>query len=187
MEGRASARPSTSFTSNTRHREEPSNPDESDESQERSTEDSSVAVLLGVLGVWSRLRRPGAAAPPAPSITSGPANPTNLTSATFVFSAPPSGGSNQCKLDASPFAACTTATTRVYSGLRSGSHTFQVQAVAGGKTSSATSYTWVIDQTAPTVTNVTSTTANGSYKAGVGYPGHGHVQRGGDGDGDAAA
>ena len=38
------------------------------------------------------------------------------------------------------------------------------------ETSSATAYTWVIDQAAPTVTNVTSPTANGAYKAGVVIP-----------------
>src|SRR4051794_22516615 len=70
-----------------------------------------------------------AAGPADPAISSSPANPTNATSASFTFSAPPSGGSNQCRLDAGSMGSCTTPTTKTYSGLAAGSHTFSVQAV----------------------------------------------------------
>ena len=73
-----------------------------------------------------------------------------------MFSSPPSGGSNQCKLDSGSFGACTTPTTRTYSGLAAGSHTFQVRAVdSSGKTSSPASRTWVIDATNPSVASIT--------------------------------
>ena len=114
-----------------------------------------LGVLSGLVGVL--LVATGAFAappPPAPTITGQPANPTNQTSATFAFTGSQSGVTFQCKLDSGAFAACTSPTT--YPGLAAGSHTFQVRAVAGGKTSGATSYTWSItgapiDTTAPVV------------------------------------
>jgi hypothetical protein len=110
----------------------------------------------------------GASAPATPTITSGPASPTASTSATFTFSAAPSGGSNQCKLDAGSFATCPSPKT--YAGLASGSHTFQVQAVDDkGKTSGAASYTWVIDATAPSVASMTRVGATPTNAANVSW------------------
>ena len=118
-------------------------------------------MLLGVLSglvAGALLVATGAfaaPAPPAPTITGKPANPTTQTSATFTFTGSPSGVAFNCKLDSGAFAACTSPKT--YTGLAVGSHTFQVRAVAGGKTSAATSYTWSIDNVAPTVTSINRT------------------------------
>jgi hypothetical protein len=125
-------------------------------------------VLLGVLlliGSGSSLFAAGvfaASGPPAPSITSSLANPTNQTSASFSFTDSQSGVTFQCKLDSGSFASC--ASPKAYSGLTAGSHTFQVQAVAGGKTSSATSFSWTVDLTAPAV-SISFPAGGGSYNA----------------------
>lgn len=107
-----------------------------------------IAVLLGVLVVVAAVTiASGAPAPPAPSITSGPLNPTSVTSASFNYSDTQVGATFRCRLDSAPFAVCpgTTSGSISYPGsLALGSHTFQVQAVAGGKTSLATSFTWLI-------------------------------------------
>ncbi len=107
---------------------------------------------------------------PTVSITGQPSNPTISTSATFTFTAtdPTVGGvfsgvaRVQCKLDAGAFANCATNTSQSYSALPEGSHTFQVQATdVAGNVSTATTFTWVVDLTPPTVT-LTSTPPNPS-------------------------
>lgn len=91
-------------------------------------------------------------APPSPTITSSPANPTSATSASFSFTDSESGVSFQCRLDGGSFSAC--ASPHSYTGLAGGPHTFEVWAVdAAGNSSAATSHTWTIDATGPTVTN----------------------------------
>ncbi len=94
---------------------------------------------------------------PAPSITAKPANPTNQISASFTYTDSQSV-SFQCSLDGSSFAACGgpgTSGSKSYPGpLAAGSHQFQVKAVSGSK-SSTTSYSWVIDLTAPAVSSMT--------------------------------
>ena len=132
---------------------------------------AAVAVLLGVLVVVGTATVAlGASGPPAPTIGSGPSNPTSSTSAAFTFSAPPSGGSNQCKRDAEAFGACTSSTTKTYTGLLAGSHTFQVRAVDNkGKTSSPASWTWVIDRTAPTVVSIARGGASPTNAASVSW------------------
>ena len=116
---------------------------------------AAAAVLLGVLAVAGAATVARSAPGPAvPTITSGPATPSASTSATFAFTGTPSGGSIQCKLDTGAFAPC--ASPKSYSGLASGSHTFQAQAVDGkGKTSGAATWAWVIDATAPSITAMT--------------------------------
>jgi hypothetical protein len=97
-----------------------------------------------------------ASPPPAPSITANPPNPSSLTSASFTYTDSAAITKFQCKLDSGSFADCGTAkpSTKSYSSLTAGSHTFQVKAVSGSGTSSATSYTWVIDLTAPTAVSI---------------------------------
>ena len=114
-----------------------------------------VLALAGVVVAGLALAAP---TPSAPTIISKPPNPTNATSFTFTFSAPPSGVSNLCKLDGAAFGACTTSTSYATGVLAPGSHTFQVRArnTSDGKTSTAASYTWVIDTTSPPAPNVTS-------------------------------
>ena len=88
-------------------------------------------------------------------MTSGagtPANPTSSTSATFTFGAtdPVSGGASsgvnhlECKLDSAAFAACTS--TKSYSGIGPGPHTFKVRAVdnAGNVESTPDSFAWQV-------------------------------------------
>jgi hypothetical protein len=73
----------------------------------------------------------------------------------------------QCGRDGAALATCLNAGTS-YGGLVNGSHTFQVVAVDNkGKTSGTASYSWVVDTLAPVVSDVSSSTANGSYKAGA--------------------
>lgn len=121
---------------------------------------AAIAVLLGVLVVVVAVAvATGAAAPSTPTILTKPANPTNVTSFTFTFSAPPAGVTNQCKLDAGAFRACTTATSYATGVLAPNlSHTFQVRAKNNGdsKTSVAASYTWLIDTALPARPLVTS-------------------------------
>jgi hypothetical protein len=103
----------------------------------------------------------GANTVPSPTITIRPANPTNSTSASFTFSGAPSGGSYQCKLDATAFVACTS--PKPYAGLAAGSHTFQVLAVdKSKKLSDPTSYTWTIDLTAPPAPSIGTKPSNPS-------------------------
>jgi Bacterial Ig-like domain len=103
---------------------------------------------------------------PAPTITSQPANPTAQTSASFKYSDSQSGVSFSCSLDAHPYQSCP-ASGITYSGpLSEGTHSFSVHAISGTKTSSATSYTWAIDLTPPTVT-VAFPAEGGLYNAGT--------------------
>jgi large repetitive protein len=101
---------------------------------------------------------------PDTNITSNPPSSTTSTSATFAFTSTESGSTFECRLDSAvSFTSCTT--PQSYSGLADGSHTFRVRATDGAGNTDATpaQYTWSIDSTPPTVTNVTSSTANGTY------------------------
>ena len=90
-------------------------------------------------------------APPQPSIDSKPDALTNDTSASFSFSDAEAGASFECALDAGAFAACTSPKT--YVGLSDGLHVFKVRALdAAMNRSAATSASWTVDTTAPTVT-----------------------------------
>ncbi|HEX8156007.1 MAG TPA: hypothetical protein VF526_01370 [Solirubrobacteraceae bacterium] len=123
------------------------------------------AALLGVLavsgwGAWAAL-----AASPAPAITSSPSNPTNATSAAFTYTL--SGAANfLCKLDAAPFVTCAK-TGISYASLAAGTHTFQVAGADKNAkaTSPATSYSWVIDRTAPTAAPAISAGPSGLVNA----------------------
>lgn len=92
------------------------------------------------------------AAPATPTITSSPASLSNSSNATFQFSL--ASGTAECAIDGGAFSACTS--PRSYTGLADGSHTFQVKAVNSGVYSSAASYSWTVDTTAPAAPAVTS-------------------------------
>ena len=94
---------------------------------------------------------------PDTSITSYPPDPTNSTSATFTFSASESGCEFSYQLDGGGWSGYSPATTRSYTGLTGGSHTFEVKAKDGAGNEDATpaSHTWVIDTTIPD-TSITS-------------------------------
>ncbi|MBI2061973.1 MAG: hypothetical protein HYT87_19710 [Nitrospirae bacterium] len=86
--------------------------------------------------------------PPTVAISSQPSAVSNATSATFTFTCNESSCTFTCSLNAAAHAACTS--PKSYIGLADGSHTFELKATdAVGNTSSAVSYTWTIDATAP--------------------------------------
>lgn len=122
-----------------------------------------AAVLAGVLTTGYFVAGALAASGiPAPVITGAPANPTTSSSATFTFTDSQAGVAFECSLDAAAFATCASGIG--YSGLAEASHTFKVEAVSGSKTSSATSYTWRVDTTAPAIT-VRFPAQGGTYSA----------------------
>jgi uncharacterized protein YhfF len=92
--------------------------------------------------------------PPETSIDAGPADPTNQTSAVFSFSAGEAGSTFECRLDGAAFASC--ASSKTYTGLAAGTHTFEVRAVdpAGNADPTPASYSWTIDATPPDTTIV---------------------------------
>lgn len=110
---------------------------------------------------------------PNTSIDSNPSNPSGSTSASFTFSGTDADSvlTFECKLDAAAFAPCTS--PQNYSGLATGSHTFQVRATdrAGNTDASPASFTWsiVTDSTPPVITpNVVGTLgSNGWYTSNV--------------------
>jgi large repetitive protein len=94
------------------------------------------------------------APPPAPKIDSKPATPTNQTTASFGFSDSESGVSFLCRLDSGSFGTCSS--PKSYTSLKEGTHTFYVEAVdVAGNISSATSYSWTVDTTAPAQPTIT--------------------------------
>jgi hypothetical protein len=120
-----------------------------------------LGVLVAIAAMVSVVVTGAFAAPTVspPTITGTPANPTSSTSATFSFTGAPSGGSYQCKLDAAAFAACTSPKT--YTGLVTGSHTFQVLAVdKNKKQSTPVSFTWTVDATPPVVSSMARVSAS---------------------------
>jgi hypothetical protein len=82
------------------------------------------------------------------ALTAVPPRVTNATNATFVFTSMPLANNYKCRLDGGEFSSCTS--PQLYSGLRDGSHVFEVYAPALGKT--PTSYTWTVDTVAPNTT-----------------------------------
>lgn len=101
--------------------------------------------------------------PPDTNITGTPQDPTTSQSATFTYSSSePTSATFRCKLDSDAEANCNTGantqTTKSYSSLPGGPHTFTVLAVdrAGNKDPDPTqttvsSYDWTIDRTGPDV------------------------------------
>ncbi|HEU4329214.1 MAG TPA: alpha-amylase family glycosyl hydrolase [Roseiflexaceae bacterium] len=123
---------------------------------------------------------------PDTAITTKPTGISASTSALFGFT----GSDNlsaagsltfECSLDGAPFAACVS--TKNYSSLSQGSHTFQVRAVdaAGNIDGTPASFTWVVDTLPPETTLLThppafTTSANASFTfsstdSGTGAPG----------------
>ena len=90
-------------------------------------------------------------AAPETTINSHPTDPANSTSATFSFSSE-SNTTFECKIDSNSWENCTS--SKVYTGLSEGSHTFEVRAIdqVGNTDSSPALYTWVIDTTPPVTT-----------------------------------
>jgi hypothetical protein len=96
---------------------------------------------------------------PTPVITAKPNNPTNQSSASFGFTDTVTGVSFLCQLDGSAFAACSSPAT--YSGLNEGGHTFSVKAQdSSANQSTAATFTWNVDLTAPLTPSIDTTPAN---------------------------
>jgi 6-phosphogluconolactonase (cycloisomerase 2 family) len=86
----------------------------------------------------------------APAITSKPPSTSTTSSASFAFTHAQSAYGFQCRLDAATAASCTS--PQSYSGVADGSHTFTLNAVdASGALTSASTYSWTVDATAPAV------------------------------------
>ena len=82
----------------------------------------------------------------APSLTAKPSSPSANASPSFSFTG--GGGIGyECRIDGGAFASCSSPTG--YSGLANGTHTISVRAVQGSFTGPATTYTWIVDTTAP--------------------------------------
>jgi hypothetical protein len=110
-------------------------------------------ALLSVLAVATIVGAGAfAASGPSDPVVTGPANPTSQTSATFAFTSSGATG-YQCGLDGSALMSCTS--SKAYSGLAEGQHTFQVRALdSKGKTSGTVSYKWTIDTTRPILSSI---------------------------------
>jgi hypothetical protein len=113
---------------------------------------------------------------PDTTVTAGPTGSTTATSASFEFTASVTGSTFECRLDGAAFAACTS--PKDYSGLATGTHTFEVRATdgAGNVDASPATRTWTIsapaDTTPPDTTissgpsgTVTATTASFAFGA----------------------
>ncbi len=102
--------------------------------------------------------------PPTVLITANPTSLNNLTTASFSFSGTDTGGGSvsyyQCSIDGAAFSNCSS--PKVYSSLSVGNHNFSVTATdTAGNISTAATYAWTIDLTAPVVA-ITSPSSNGN-------------------------
>lgn len=96
--------------------------------------------------------------PPDTLILAGPPAHANSAAATFTFSSPAGDVAGyECRIDGGAFGACTSAAS--YTGLASGSHTFEVRArdAVGNLDATPAQHAWSIDVAPPIVTNLTVT------------------------------
>jgi hypothetical protein len=99
-------------------------------------------------------------APPLPVLTLTPTAVSGDT-VTFAFTESEAGATVECRMDTAAFGPCDSPID--YAGLATGSHTFQARATdAVGNISAATSYTWLVNLTVPTV-SITFPTVGGMY------------------------
>jgi hypothetical protein len=93
---------------------------------------------------------------PETSFFSQPPNFSTSTTAVFIFSSSESNSTFECQLDGATSTVCIS--PKEYSGLAEGSHTFQVKAAdaAGNQDQTPAQYAWVIDLTAPQISNIAS-------------------------------
>jgi hypothetical protein len=104
-----------------------------------------IALLVGGASAFGMPYVPHTA--PSVTITSKPTAWSNVAGPTFKWSKSGTISSTTCQIDGGSFTACTTSKT--YSGLAAGSHTFAVK-VSGSGGSTTKTYTWQIDLTDPT-------------------------------------
>src|SRR4051794_31256358 len=103
-----------------------------------------IALLIGGASAFGMPLIPHTA--PSVTITSKPTAWSNVAGPTFKWSKSGTITSTTCQIDGGSFSACTTSKT--YSGLAAGSHTFAVK-VSGSGGSTTKTYTWQIDLTDP--------------------------------------
>ncbi|SFW61207.1 Ig-like domain-containing protein [Chitinophaga sancti] len=102
--------------------------------------------------------------PPVVTFTSAVPNITNQSSAVFQFTANEPVSKYEAKLDGGSYVLTTSPLT--FTGLSEGPHTVDVRAVdIAGNKGSGTTYTWSVDQTAPTIPSI-SYPAAGTYTIG---------------------
>jgi len=83
---------------------------------------------------------------PVVTLIAQPGSPSNRSDASFSFTAN-KPATFECRLDAAPFAPCTS--PKDYAGLADGSRTFTVRAIGAAGTGPETVYTWSIDTVGP--------------------------------------
>ncbi len=89
---------------------------------------------------------------PTVTLVSTPPNPAASSTGTFGFSSE-AGATFECRLDADAFGPCATGVS--FSSLTNSSHTVQVRAKdLAGNTGAAVSYTWTVNTSGPTLTQV---------------------------------
>jgi hypothetical protein len=133
----------------------------------RSTSGLWPLALLGVLALGVAVEAAFAAnSLAAPTITASPANPTSSQTASFTYTHSQAITKFQCAMDGGSYVDCGTTrpSSKTYTGLAAGAHTFRVRAVSGSKTSSDATYSWNIDRAAPsgTITATASSATNAS-------------------------
>lgn len=86
---------------------------------------------------------------PETTLTAGPSGLTSSTSASFEFSSSQGGSSFECRLDSTPFGACTS--PKSYAALAEGGHTFEVRAINLAENTDPTpaSRAFTVDATPP--------------------------------------
>lgn len=107
--------------------------------------------------------------PPPPTITSQPPSVTAAATASFSFSDAAAGVTFQCQADQAAFTAC--ANPYELTNVVAGGHIFAVKAIGTtGTASTATTSSWTVDQTPPTVSIVAplaQATVSGSVSVAV--------------------
>ena len=100
--------------------------------------------------------------PPSPGVVldSKPAGSTNSAAATFDFHAGGAGGF-ECRLDKGSYENCDAGTITYPGPLSEGGHSFRVRATGINGVGLPTTYSWVVDLTAPTA-SLTAKPANPS-------------------------
>jgi hypothetical protein len=96
---------------------------------------------------------------PDTSVTLGPSGTARSTSVSLQFSSSESGPTFECRLDDGTWSACTS--PKDYSSLSQGNHTFGVSGTdaAGNRDASPAMRSWNVDSIAPTVAEMSTTSA----------------------------